>query len=40
MAHNDKRVLQTFDAAYRKLHKSGEVKKILDKHSMEVSELK
>jgi polar amino acid transport system substrate-binding protein len=39
MAHNDKGVLQAFDAAYRKLHKSGAVKKILDKHSMEVSEL-
>ena len=40
MAHNDKSVLQAFDAANRKLHKSGTVKKILDKYSMEISELK
>ncbi len=39
MAYNDKKVLETFDAAYRKLHKSGEVKRILDMHSMEVPEL-
>ncbi len=39
MAHNDKKVLEEFDAAYMNLHKSGEVKKILDKHSMEVAEL-
>ena len=39
MAHNDKKVLETFDAAYRKLHKSGDVKRILDKHAMEVSDL-
>ena len=39
MAHNDKNVLQAFDAAYRKLHKSGEVKIILDRYSMEISEL-
>ena len=39
MAHNEQDVLQAFDAAYRKLHKSGEVKEILDKHSMEVAEL-
>ena len=40
MAHNDKKVLQTFDMAYRELHKSGTVKKILDKYSMEIAELK
>ncbi len=40
MAHNDKKVLETFDAAFIKLHQSGEVKKILDKHAMEVAELK
>ena len=40
MAHNDGKVLRTFDAAYRKLHLSGAVKKILDKHAMEISELK
>jgi polar amino acid transport system substrate-binding protein len=40
MAYNDKEVLEAFDEAYRKLHRSGEVKKILDKHSMEVAELK
>ncbi len=39
MAHNDKNVLQAFDAAYRRLHKSGEVKIILDRYSMEISEL-
>lgn len=39
MAHNDKKVLETFDAAFKKLHESGEVKKILDKHSMEISEM-
>ncbi len=39
MAHNDKKILQTFDAAYRKLHRNGVVKKILDMHSMEVAEL-
>ncbi len=39
MAHNDMTVLEDFDAAYRKLHQSGEVKKILDKYSMEVAEL-
>ncbi len=40
MAHNDKEVLKAFDAAYKNLHKIGAVKKILDKHSMEISELK
>ena len=39
MAHNDMTVLESFDAAYRKLHQSGEVKKILDKYFMEVAEL-
>ncbi|MDH3663659.1 MAG: transporter substrate-binding domain-containing protein [Alphaproteobacteria bacterium] len=39
MENNDKNVLDRFDAAYRKLHASGEVKKILDKHSMEIAEL-
>lgn len=39
MAHNDKKVLERFDAAYTKLHKSGDVKKILDKFSMEVAKL-
>ncbi len=40
MAHNDKMVLERFDAAYVKLYKSGVVKTILDKHSMEVATLK
>ncbi len=40
MAHNDKKVLAGFDGAYRKLHKTGTVKKILDKHSMDLAELK
>ena len=39
MAHNDEKVLDKFDAAYRKLHKSGEVKNVLDKYSMEVANL-
>lgn len=38
-AHNDKKIVETFIAAYRKLHESGDVKKILDKHSMEISKL-
>ncbi len=37
---NDKKVLATFDSAYTKLHKNGDVKKILDGHSMETAELK
>jgi len=40
MAHNEKKVLERFDAAYVKLYKSGEVKTILDKYSMEVAALK
>ena len=40
MAHNDKKVLATFDSAYTKLHKNGDVKKILDGHFMETAELK
>ena len=39
IAHNDKNVLHTFDEAYTKLYKSGEIKKILDEHSLETAEL-
>ena len=39
MAHNDKSVLDRFDAAYRKLHEAGVVKKILDRHSLQVADL-
>lgn len=39
MEHNDKALLDAFDAAYRKLHQGGEIKRILDEHSMEISDL-
>lgn len=35
--HNDKKVLEQFDAAYLSLYKAGVIKEILDRHQMEIS---
>ena len=38
-AHNERKVLESFDAAYRTLHQRGVIKRILDQYDMQPASL-